>query len=107
MTVQHGLTFDFTKQVQSDVSLELNVDKQVQSTAVVIGNLADAQANATATGPNSLAETDTVSNVAPAHDDWGSMNSVPNFTSTAFSESVSSANGSAAALLMSNGISLA
>jgi hypothetical protein len=48
-------------------NIKLNVEKTVQSLVLLFGHLADAEAAATATGPNTLAETLTLANVSFAH----------------------------------------
>jgi hypothetical protein len=50
MTMVPHPTFTFTKVIDTNVTHDLTIDKQIQSAALVIGHVADAEANATASG---------------------------------------------------------
>jgi hypothetical protein len=52
----------FKKVIDTDVTHTLTVNKDVQAHAFVINNIADAEADAAASGRNSLAETHTFTN---------------------------------------------
>ena len=49
----------FTKVINTDVTHKLTVEKDVFASAIVINNVADAEADAAALGRNTLAETHT------------------------------------------------
>jgi hypothetical protein len=87
MTMVPHPTFTFTKVIDTNVTHDLTIDKQIQSAALVIGQVADAEANATASGHDALAETHTVT----SNDGWNV---------SALSESTSATNGSLSWLLI-------
>lgn len=70
---------DFTKNV--DIYERVDIQKQVVSAALVIGNLGNASADAKAFGHDTLAETLTLTSA------------IQGFSSSAFSESTSATNG--------------
>jgi hypothetical protein len=61
--------FSYHKVVNTDVTHTLVIDKDVQAHAFVINNIGDAEADATASGRNSLAETHTFTDAT----EWSSL----------------------------------
>lgn len=78
-TVEGAGGFRFRKNINTNVKVRLDIKKRVLSKVKVKGNLADAEAYADAYGPDSLAETLTVTYA-------------DGYNSSAYSGSVSAAN---------------
>lgn len=74
-----GQSFNFSKKIDTDVKVRLDVFKTVDSFVIVRGNLADAEAAADAYGHDSLAETLTVTKTT-------------GYSSSAYSGSISASN---------------
>ena len=80
MTAQPHPTFDFSKVVDTHVSHTLTDSKLVVAAAWVQGQIADAEAHASAYAPDSVSQTLTDAQSDPLH-------------TTAYSESISATNG--------------
>ena len=80
MTMTPRPTFDFSKVVNTQVTHSLIDVKQVAAAASIYGQIADAEAHATASAPDSVSQTLTSTDAGLLH-------------TSAYSESISATNG--------------